>query len=129
VTVISPSDAWAAQGFDVMLHWNGTTWSKMPITNDGQGARFNSVSGDSPSDVRTVGERFGNGPVLKHWNGTAWTKAANPAGLPSSAELFGVSTVSRSDAWAVGSYDTGGLEGPASRTLMMHWNGNTWTRG
>lgn len=122
VTVISPSDAWAAQGFDVMLHWNGTTWSKVPITNDGTGVQFNSVSGDSPSDVWTVGETFGGAPVLEHWNGTAWTKAANPAGLPGSVGLLGVSTVSRSDAWAVGS--TSG----AFHSVILHWNGAKWSR-
>lgn len=122
VTVLSRSDAWAAQGFDVMLHWNGTAWSKVPITNAGKSVHFNSVSGDSPSDVWTVGELFGQGAVLEHWNGTAWTKAAKPAGL-SGSELFGVSTVSSSDAWAVGDTFVSG----AGHSVILHWNGSKWS--
>ena len=123
VTVISRSDAWAAQGFDVMLHWNGSTWSKVPITNDGTGVQFNSVSGDSPSDVWTVGETFGGAALLEHWNGTAWTKAAKPAGLSGSVGLFGVSTVSPSDAWAVGDTFVSG----AGHSVVLHWNGSKWS--
>ena len=62
--------------------------------------------------------------MLEHWNGTAWSKAANPAGLPGSVELFGVSTVSRSDAWAAGWISTAS----SLVTLALHWNGSTWTR-
>jgi len=123
VTVISGSDAWAAQGFDVMLHWNGTTWAKVPITNDSQFAQFNSVSGDSPTDVWTVGETNGEVAVLEHWNGTAWTKAANPAGLSGSVSLFGVSTVSPSDAWAVGDTFVSGT----GHSVILHWNGAKWS--
>ena len=36
-------------------------------------------------------------------------------------QLYGVAAVSASDAWAVGRTH-------AFRTLIMHWNGTTWTR-
>src|SRR5258708_18490295 len=40
--------------------------------------------------------------------------------------LEGVSAVSGSDAWAVGSYDDNTTG--ASKTLVLHWNGTTWSK-
>ena len=98
----------------------------MPITNDGQGAQFNSVSGDSPSDVWTVGESFGGAALLEHWNGTAWTKAAKPAGLSGSVGLFGVSTVSPSDAWAVGGAGWGTKERRTKGDIVIALMDKIW---
>jgi hypothetical protein len=41
-----------------------------------------------------------------------------------STDLLGVSTISATDAWAVGEF--GNRSG--SFTLMLHWNGTNWTR-
>jgi hypothetical protein len=52
--------------------------------------------------------------------------ALTPNPSPTSNLLKGVSAVSGSNAWAVGSYNdttTG-----ASKTLVLHWNGTAWSK-
>jgi hypothetical protein len=63
-----------------------------------------------------------------HWNGSHWAQVPSPSprgvGIGPFTVLAGVSALSPKDAWAVGcacSSDTG-------MTLMLHWNGKTWTR-
>jgi hypothetical protein len=88
------------------------------------------VNARSKSDAWAVGYRTNStGTVskslIRHWDGEAWTRVASPhPGLQSF--LGGVSTISASDAWAVGSYQpNAGLSG---RTLIEHWDGRAWTR-
>src|SRR5215472_10472199 len=44
--------------------------------------------------------------------------------LSSNPVLFGVSAVSRSDAWAVGRQNSTGV----FKTLILHWNGSAWSK-
>ena len=58
---------------------------------------------------------------IEHWNGTAWTPVPSPSpGTGYLDALFGVSATGRHNAWAVGTIGY-------SRTLMVHWNGRTWS--
>jgi len=53
--------------------------------------------------------------------GAARTRPAGPAtSLTISGNLRGVAATSASNAWAVGSTDSG-------KTLILHWNGTTWS--
>jgi hypothetical protein len=141
VSALSPSDAWAAGYYylpgaaakTLVLHWNGTAWTKVASPNPGSGgSTLNAVSALSPSDAWAVGGYFTTAPgstFVLHWNGTAWTKVAspNPSSDPASGGNFlnAVSALSPSDAWAVGVYYTS--TGPG-KTLVLHWNGTAWTR-
>jgi hypothetical protein len=67
--------------------------------------------------------------VTLHWNGTAWSRVPSPSpgngDGEGTSELFGVSALSSTDAWAVGDYinqTTGIID-----TLILHWNGSTWS--
>lgn len=67
--------------------------------------------------------------LVMHWNGASWTKVAspNPAGSSASADvnfLGGVYAGSATDTWAVGAY---GNE-IAGDTLVIRWNGTSWTK-
>lgn len=155
ISADSASDAWAAglirtasSLVTLALHWNGSTWSRVatpaptPAPNPARGAELVGVDAVSPTLAFAVGfyntyfihggASFHAHTLLLQWNGSQWTQVPSP-GLGVSfgpgSFLTGVAASSRSNAWAVGSYDTGGLEGPAARTLMMHWKGSTWTRG
>lgn len=44
--------------------------------------------------------------VILHWNGTKWSQVATPA-VGTGSELASVAAISRSNAWAVGEFDTG----------------------
>ena len=63
---------------------------------------------------------------MLHWNGAGWTEVASPSpGGTTGTALSGVDALSASIVWAVGStapFGTGG------RTLILRWNGTSWTR-
>src|SRR5258708_30408562 len=56
---------------------------------------------------------------------SSWSAAdepPNPGGLSGPDILNGVTVLSSTNAWAVGSY----FNGMADRTLIVHWNGSAW---
>ena len=133
VSAVSGSNAWAVGRQNstgvfktLILHWNGAAWStvKSPSPSSSDAELFG-VSAVSGSDAWAVGW-YWNGPtraydtLILHWNGTAWAQVHSPNPSPGNNYLFGVSTRSGSDAWAVGNYD--------SNTLIVHWNGTAWTQ-
>src|SRR5712692_5489115 len=51
----------------------------------------------------------------------AWTVVTSPG--PGQDNLYSVVAVSARNVWAVGGYQTGGIE----NTLIEHWNGTNWS--
>jgi serine/threonine-protein kinase len=107
------------------MHFNGTTWTRVPSPSTGAGTKdfLTAVSVGSASDAWAVGMILNSADVSTasltlHWNGTAWTQVPNPEG--SQTALYGVTAISADDAWAVGA-DVGDA-------LILHWNGITWTK-
>jgi hypothetical protein len=134
VSADSASDAWAAgatyntttDSYDTLiLHWNGSAWTRVASPNPSPGSALSGVSADSASDAWAVGNTD-KGALILHWNGSAWTKVASPHPSLHGSYLAGVSAVSRNDVWAVGGYTnhTTGVE----ETLILHWNGSAWTK-
>ena len=140
VSADSASDAWAVGSYlsnttgirdTLILHWNGTAWSRVPSPSPG--SRFNVLNGVSAAGTRNawaVGfyrtQAAGARPLVLHWNGTAWSQVTAPAsGLPDT-ELNGVSTVSGREAWAVGF--AGAPAMGQFGTLILRWNGTAWAR-
>jgi hypothetical protein len=90
--------------------------------------RLNGVAVVSATDVWAVGQ-YANKftpeglyqPLIEHWDGTSWRRIDTPI-LGREAFLWGVAAVSANDVWAVGSYNDSG-----SKTLVLHWNGATWS--
>ncbi len=124
VTAIASNDVWAV-GFqtdpatlnssNVILHWDGTTWTTVPSPNPGGNSvdHLFDVKAVGPNDVWAVGEywdRTGKqlGTIL-HWNGVSWTVVPNNCG-----PLFGITVIGANDIWAVG-YGS------------CHYDGTTWT--
>jgi hypothetical protein len=85
------------------------------------------VSALSSSDAWAVGA-LGTKTLVLHWNGTAWAQVPSPSprgvGIGPVTNLAGVSALSPADAWAVGCACTSDTD----TTLVLHWNGTTWTR-
>ena len=104
-------------------------WNIVPSPNSALPGNFLSdVSVVSANDIWAVGgssrgSRVGS-PLIEHWNGSSWSIV--PATQPPSsvASLSGVSALSANDVWAVGSSVIGSA---ASKTLVEHWDGSTWT--
>ena len=147
VSAVSGSDAWVvgvggifggATDSTLILHWDGTAWTQVPSPSPSSISynELHGVSAVSGSDAWAVG--FYNateiGPIktlILHWNGTAWAKVKSPdPSCPhysySYNELYGVSAVSGSDAWAVGDYGDCDFATGKAATLVAHWNGTAW---
>lgn len=88
-----PTDVWAAGragGRGVVLHWNGSQWSKVHEA----ATPLNAVSGRSASDVWVVGDAA----VAVQWNGATWT----PAPVQTERTLRGVWVSPSGVVWAAG---------------------------
>lgn len=116
------------------LHWNGSTWSVVPMPLASNSSvnnffLFNSIKANSPTDVWAVGDQGVAGTttgstLIEHWNGTAWSIVPSPS-PGSGADLTGVTTSNAAnDVWAVGEYTPAG--GAVAQTLTLNWNGTSW---
>jgi hypothetical protein len=144
VAASSPGDVWAVGSYapgtaghpakqnsghrTLIVHWNGTNWSRVPSPDPGIDSRLTSIAIVTAKDAWAVGYyRTANvfrQTLILHWNGQTWKKVPSPSPGPGhQAVLFGVTATSARTAWAVG-YT---LE-PSAATLVLHWNGSTWTR-
>jgi hypothetical protein len=138
VSVGSSTDAWAVGDADyssdtLILHWDGTHWSRVASPNPGSDANeLSGVSAVSPTEAWAVGGAgtLLPGPYLRyrtlvlHWDGTTWSQVASPNPSRGGNVLFGVSALSSADAWAVG-YDDIPSE---HETLILHWDSTGWSR-
>jgi hypothetical protein len=146
VSAISPTDVWAVGSYatttgvydTLILHWNGSAWSQLPSPSPAGTGKYafsslSAVTALSSSDAWAVGQYghdVGQGVDAKtlvlHWNGTAWTQVASPSvGVHSG--LLGVTALSGTNAWAVGGVYPNN-HALVDKTLVLHWNGSTWTR-
>jgi hypothetical protein len=131
VSVLSADDAWAVSGpggnrYDCILHWNGTTWTRMGypgrVASDRlAGIQLLGVDALSASDVWAVGFSRDAGNEYKlyaeHWNGTNWSKVNLPSSTsPVSFQTVSIDGDSPSDIWV------------ASARVIDHFNGTSWTR-
>jgi glucose/arabinose dehydrogenase len=135
VEAFAPDDVWAVGNLQptpsgmeqtLILHWNGTLWSRVPSPNVNGTLNFlRGVAGAAPDDVWTVGYYGapGTGRVhLLHWDGAAWSSVPGP--VAGTADfLLNVAAISPNNVVAVGNSIQGGVE----RTLMMRWNGEAWS--
>jgi hypothetical protein len=128
VAAISANDAWAAGlGADssLIVHWNGSAWSQS-LAGPGY---FIGMAASSARDVWAVGGTNWGSPtqaLAEHWNGKAWTRVPTPS--PAGGGLLnGVAATSPQNAWAVGDAGPGPGIPSATKPLIEHWNGKTWT--
>lgn len=124
VTATSAKNAWAVGDEDLgvlkarplILHWNGTAWTRAQSPNPIGDSGLGGVDASSATNAWAVGADGSEHPLTLHWDGSSWTAVPNPG--TALASLHGVSIGPSGHAWAVGSAD--GL------TLILHWNGSAW---
>jgi len=133
---------WAANGAEspLTMHFDGRTWAQVPSPRLLPGrsedqAWLVSVSAAAARDVWAVGW-YGDvavGPrphtLIEHWNGRRWAvvPSPNPGSDPNGNALWGVTTVSPHDVWAVGSVGGAIDPYPTTRPLIVHWTGSAWS--
>lgn len=101
VTVVSPSDVWAAgfgfgNGPDQTLieHWDGSSWTVLPSPNPGSGDnQLRGIRALSANNIWAVGS---------YSTGTTWAQVPSPSPGASSNTLWGVAATSASNTWATG---------------------------
>ncbi len=130
VAATSATHAWAvgsasgnASGPPLIVHWNGTAWTRARLPATVREGLLYGVAATSRTNAWAVGYSF-EGPLMVHWNGTAWTRVRLPPALGRHLALDGLSDVaatSATNAWA-----TAGSAG-SDRALILHWNGRRWT--
>ena len=142
VTCVSASDCWSVGYYNagssnelsllrtLIEHWDGTSWaivsSPNPSATQGNYILY-AVTCASASDCWAVGD-YDNGTdagqtLIERWDGTSWAIVTSPNTSPTQANfLRGVTCVSASECWAVGSARTGSTY----QTLIEHWDGTSW---
>jgi hypothetical protein len=119
VWAFSPTDAWAVGGTpgggvaasnDIVLRFDGKTWSREALPDAPLGRSLFKVWGTSSSDLYVVGEAG----TIWHRKGATWTlESKTPL---ATGTLFTVYGCSASDVYAVGGND------------VLHSDGTRWSR-
>lgn len=123
------SDSSITKTRTLILRYNGTAWDHIPSPSPSiKNAILNDIDGVSSNDIWAVGSYTGVSNhqfmIIMRWNGTSWSMASFPNLV--GAELNAVTAISADNVWAVG-FKTVGAPGPLVGTLVMHWDGSTWS--
>ena len=98
----------------ILIHWDGTAWSRFRPPSAPGLEQAEDVWGISPDDVWAAC-RVGH---LLHWDGTRWSDG--PYGSSATGTFYyGVWGFSSGDVWAVGS-------SPPGSSNAAHWDGTSW---
>ncbi len=128
VIASGPDDVW---GFDSGTpsadHYNGTSWSAIPIPVIAAQASGNAAAGDWVTG--TVAAQPGR-VELMHWSKGAWRNAALPKiAVPKGDQMFpgAVDAATLSDIWLTVSTGPTAGHGPVT-AVLLHWNGKAWSK-
>ncbi len=144
VDAVSANDVWAvgwAQNQNgpsyakqtLIEHFDGNLWSIVQSPNRSADIEsvLHSVSALAPNDVWAVGSsNSGSLPsrtLIQHWDGARWNIVPSPSPDSQINELRGVAALSANNVWAVG-YRGGTRNATPIETLMLHWNGTSWSQ-
>jgi len=132
VSASSATGIWAVGESGV--HFDGTKWTAfaMPRIAGDLTSELVGVADLAPNNVWAVGDinvqEDNPNQIIEHYDGTAWSVAAGPTFQPSDVPfLDGLTAISSSDMWAVGSIlVTIGGE-PEAFPLFENFDGTSWT--
>jgi hypothetical protein len=140
VTCLSPSQCWTVGAYSsgnysrtLIEQLTGTSWSLVasPNTSTTDSDNLLSVACASASQCFTVGNYLDsslNGhPLAEQWNGSAWSIITLPANNTQLSSFNGVTCPSSSQCWVVGYYIAGSGIPSYYQTLILHWDGTSWS--
>jgi hypothetical protein len=108
--------------------WNGSKWSIVPSAGPEPNGINVFLGDDCPTASRCLAVGVSNpGPSLaEEWDGTRFSVVDSPN--PTSVTFFdGVSCANAAHCTVVGNDEDSGIKGAVSDTLVVQWNGTTWT--
>jgi hypothetical protein len=120
----SPSGPNGPTGTTLIVHWNGTSWSRVTNPKPVKGFLL-SVAAVSATDAWAVGGTPGGkcpdcyATLIMHWNGKSWQRYASAPVI--SGHLISV-TASKNGVWAVGEATAGDIGG----ALVLRLIGTRW---
>jgi hypothetical protein len=125
-----PDDVWgfgSDNGTPSAEHYNGTSWSQVPIPVSVSQASGNAAAGDwVTGTVAGQSERV----VLLHWSNGAWQNAVLPKiAVPAGDQMFpgAVDAATQADIWVTVSVGPSAGRGPVT-AVLLHWNGKAWSK-
>jgi hypothetical protein len=138
ITAVSANDIWAVgrkqnpagKNVPLAMHWDGTSWSVVPVPTGAAPSALNAVSADSRSDIWAVGHqlepRTSNAAagLVEHWDGTSWSVVTGLPDLGNSI-LTAVYAASPADVWAA--VETVRPDNDLGVDNFLHWDGSSWT--
>jgi hypothetical protein len=149
VSVVSASDAWAVGAAchlcmapggvspTLVMHWNGTAWSRVRSPSPGISASLTAVSAGRKSGWAVgwyctsncdTAPTPGGRTLILHWDGRAWSRVPSPA-PGGNSYLVAVSPGPDGTAWAAGAYCANcGTRSAVERMLILHWDGKVWSQ-
>jgi hypothetical protein len=128
-----------AAGSAIAAVWDGSSWSVVPTPTPSGGDFFNgyglsSVSCIGPTSCQAVGNLdFSTGhtePLIESWDGTSWTILPTPTFSPPQyigGSLVSISCDSTTSCVAVGALRNNVGSGKLLSSLVMTWDGSTWS--
>lgn len=134
IAAISHRNVWAAGNYHdaagvsrtLVLHYDGTAWTRVPSTNLGTGDNYLTgltVLRGQPWAVGRAEDGKHSRASAMRWNGTRWKSQFLPRVGSGDASLYAVVTGADGTLWAVGSKtDAAGVR----RTLTMHRHAGVW---
>src|SRR5687767_5653301 len=105
-----------------------TGWRHVPSPSTGiRQNNLKDIVVVSDNDIWAVGYYRNSNQLLQslilHWDGSQWTIVPSPNVGSAHTMLHGVSAVSATDIWAVGT----SVVGTSYQTVTMHWSGSQWS--
>jgi hypothetical protein len=142
VTALAPGNIWAVGDYStrpggitpnktLILHWNGRAWRQVPSPSPGSFIdELNAVRRVSATSIWAVGMYAGpdthDKSLILHWNGRAWSRVPSPNPGRLNNSLDGLAAASARSVWTTELYNSS--SGIAGTSLILHWNGRTWSR-
>jgi hypothetical protein len=134
VDASGPADAWAVGWGSTSIHsgtavptalrWNGTAWRSVPPPSTAS-TELTAVEALSPTNAWVVGHTLATGwewqPYVAQFTGTSWRRVPTPV-IDGGGRLTDIVALSPTNIIAVGTSQGGWT------SLILHWNGTTWTR-
>jgi hypothetical protein len=125
---IPTSSGWVTE--ELAYRWNGKAWSQLTVPNSFGYGSMEEVQAFSPTDAWAIGTgSSGTSSIAtaEQWNGSAWTSVTTPISTTAGLTMNAISGSSASDIWAVGTTQTGGYHNRQFTSVIMHYNGSSWS--
>jgi hypothetical protein len=143
VTAVSARELWAVgsryneaeeRTETLVLRADDGRWRVIPSPNPGTYSNLlQSVAAVGPNDVWAVGTSSAGGctrTLVEHWDGHVWSVVPSPnvdTQASASNRLRSIAALSANNLWAVGMYENENTDVHQHRSLLMHWDGSSWS--